>query len=98
MIQDIINSPVKIKKYRALMSDGSKIDFGLKGSSTYLDHKDKTKRNNYRARHLGNDRENYLIKNIIPSPSLLSYYLLWGPYSTLHQNFNYLNLLNQNQF
>ena len=30
MIQDIINSPVKTKKYRALMSDGSKIDFGLK--------------------------------------------------------------------
>ena len=61
MIKDIINSPLKNKKYRALMSDGSKIDFGLKGSSTYLDHKDKTKRNNYRARHLGNDRGNYLI-------------------------------------
>ena len=35
MIKDIINSPLKTKKYRALMSDGSKIDFGLKGSSTY---------------------------------------------------------------
>ena len=93
MIKDIINSPLKTKKYRALMSDGSKIDFGLKGSSTYLDHKDKTKRNNYRARHLGNDRENYLIKNIIPSPALLSDYLLWGPYTTLHQNINYLNEL-----
>ena len=65
MIKDIINSPVKTKKFRAIMSDNRKIDFGLKGSSTYLDHKDKTKRNNYRARHLRNDRENYLIKNII---------------------------------
>ena len=46
MIKDIINSPLKNKKYRAIMSDGSKIDFGLKSSSTYLDHKDKTKRNN----------------------------------------------------
>ena len=93
MIKDIINSPVKTKKYRALMSDGSTIAFGLKSSSTYLDHKDKTKRNNYRARHLGNDREYYLIKNNIPSPALLSYYLLWGPYTTLHQNINYLNEL-----
>ena len=32
MIKDIINSPLKTKKYRALMSDGSEIDFGLKGS------------------------------------------------------------------
>jgi len=93
MIKDIINSPVKNKKYRAIMSDGSKIDFGLKSSITYLDHKYKTKRNNYRARHLGNDREYYLIKNNIPSPALLSYYLLWGPYTTLHQNINYLNEL-----
>lgn len=93
MIQDIINSPVKTKKYRALMSDGSKIDFGLKSSSTYLDHKDKTKRNNYRARHLGKNKEYYLIKNNIPSPALLSYYLLWGPYTSLHQNINYLNEL-----
>ena len=44
MIQEVINSPVKNKKYRAIMSDGSKIDFGLKGSSTYLDHKDEIKR------------------------------------------------------
>jgi hypothetical protein len=43
MIKDIINSPVKNKKYRAIMSDGSKIDFGLKSSITYLDHKDKKK-------------------------------------------------------
>ena len=93
MIKDIINYPLKNKKYRAIISDGSKIDFGLKSSITYLDHKDKTKRNNYRARHLGNDREYYLIKNNIPSPALLSYYLLWGPYTTLHQNINYLNEL-----
>ena len=91
MIQDIINSPVKTKKYRALMSDGSTIDFGLKSSSTYLDHKDKTKRNNYRVRHLANVREHYLIKNVIPSPALLSFYLLWGPYDNLHHNINYLN-------
>ena len=43
MIQEVIISPLKTKKYRAIMSDGSKIDFGLKGSSTFLDHHEKQK-------------------------------------------------------
>ncbi len=89
MIQEVISSPLKTKKYRAMVSDGSKIDFGLKGSSTYLDHKDETKRKNYRVRHLANNREHYLIKNAILSLALLSYYLLWGPYDNLHRNIQY---------
>jgi hypothetical protein len=93
MIQEVITSPLKTKKYRAIMSDGSKIDFGLKGSSTYLDHKDETKRTNYRVRHLANDKEHYLIKNVLPSPALLSFYLLWGPYTILDNNIKYLNEL-----
>ena len=93
MIQEVITSPLKTKKYRAIMSDGSKIDFGLKGSSTYLDHHDETKRNNYRVRHLANDKEHYRIKHLIPSPALLSYYLLWGNYETLDDNIKYLNKL-----
>ena len=91
MINVVITSPVKNKKYRAIMSDGSKIDFGLKGSSTYLDHKDETKRNKYRVRHLANDKEKSLIKSLIPSPTLLSYYLLWGLNSNLEYNIKYLN-------
>ena len=91
MIIKVVISPLKTKKYRAIMSDGSKIDFGLKGSSTYLDHKDETKRNNYRVRHLANNREHYLIKHLIPSPALLSFYLLWGPYVNIHHNIQYLN-------
>ncbi len=90
MIQEVIISPLKTKKYRAIMSDGSKIDFGLKGSSTYLDHHDKTKRHNYRVRHLANDREKYLIQNVIPSPALLSFYLLRNT-SNLEHNILYLN-------
>ncbi len=92
MIQEVIISPLKIKKYRAIMSDGSKIDFGLKGSSTFLDHHDKTKRHNYRVRHLANDREKYLIQNVIPSPALLSFYLLWNT-ENLEHNILYLNQL-----
>jgi hypothetical protein len=92
MIKEVITSPLKTKKYRAIMSDGSKIDFGLKGSSTFLDHHDKTKRHNYRVRHLANDREQYLIKNVIPSPALLSFYLLWNT-ENLEHNILYLNQL-----
>ncbi len=92
MIQEVIISPLKTKKYRAIMSVGSKIDFGLKGSSTYLDHHDKTKRHNYRVRHLANDREKYLIQNVIPSPALLSFYLLWNT-ENLEHNILYLNQL-----
>ena len=92
MIQEVISSPLKTKKYRAIMSDGSKIDFGLKGSSTYLDHHDDKKRHNYRVRHLENDREQYLIKNVIPSPALLSFYLLWNT-GNLEHNIKYLNEL-----
>ena len=42
---------------------------------------------------MGNKTENHLIKNLIPSPSLLSYYILWGPHTNIHQNIKYLNNL-----
>jgi hypothetical protein len=48
---------VKNKKYRVIMSVGFKIYFGLKGSSTYLDHKDDAKRLAYHARHYAKKRE-----------------------------------------
>ena len=92
MIQEVISSPLKTKKYRAIMSDGSKIDFVSRNSQTYLDYKDETKRNNYRVRHLANDREHYLIQNVIPSPALLSFYLLWNT-GNLEHNIRYLNEL-----
>ena len=37
-IIELIESPLKDKKYRAIINDGSHYDFGLKGSKTYLDH------------------------------------------------------------
>jgi hypothetical protein len=50
-------------------------------------------RDNYRKRHLGNKIESNLINNLIMSPSLLSYYLLWGPYTELDENIKFLNNL-----
>ena len=93
MILLTTNSPKKNKKYRAYINDGQYIDFGLKSSSTYLDHKDISKRDNYRKLHLENKMENHLIKNLISSPSLLSYYLLWGPHTHIDDNIKYLNNL-----
>ena len=93
MIRQITDSPIKNKKYRAYIDNGKYYDFGLKGSSTYLDHKNIKIRDNYRKRHLGNKAENNLINNLIMSPSLLSYYLLWGPYTELDENIKFLNNL-----
>lgn len=90
-ITEIIDSPLENKKYRAFTNDGKHYDFGLKGSKTYLDHNNKYLRENYRKRHLANEKEYYLIDNAIMSPALLSYYLLWGNYIKLEDNIQQLN-------
>lgn len=90
-IIEIIDSPLKNKKYRAKINDGSHYDFGSKGSKTYLDHNNQYLRDNYRKRHLANEKEYDLIDNAIMSPALLSYYLLWGNYKKLEDNIKELN-------
>ena len=90
-ITEIIDSPLENKKYRAFTNDGKHYDFGLKGSKTYLDHNNQYLRENYRKRHLANEKEYYLIDNAIMSPALLSYYLLWGNYIKLEDNIQQLN-------
>jgi len=88
----ITESPRLFKKYRVYLNDGTYYDFGLDKSQTYLDHKDMTIRQNYRARHyLGKEKE--LIDTLTPSPSLFSYYLLWGDNTDLIKNIEYLNSL-----
>ena len=89
-IIDVIDSPRKGKKYRAIFDDESYIDFGLLGSSTFLDHKSLKKRHNYWARHYGNDTERELLNWVIPSPSVLSAFLLWNK-PTLEESIKDLN-------
>lgn len=94
----IINSPRKNKRFRIIMDDNTYYDFGLLGGQTYIDHKDKIKRDNYIKRHYNNPLEKYLIDNLIYSPSLFSMYLLWGPFTNINDNLNYLNkLLSKNK-
>ena len=90
-ITEVKESPLENKKYRAYTNDGKHYDFGLKGSKTYLDHHNQFLRENYRKRHLSNEKEYYLIYNAIMSPALLSYYISWGNYKKLEDNIQQLN-------
>jgi hypothetical protein len=95
MIVDIIPSPVKHKRFRAyiIRRNGRTeyYDFGLDGAKTYIDGRTEQERANYIARHLGNKTEEQLITNLVPSPSVLSRYLLWGRSRDLQANVKYLN-------
>jgi len=92
----IEQSPIKHKRLRAYLEDGSFVDFGLKNDdgsygSTYIDHKDSEIQYRYWVRHYGNKTERHLIDNMIMSPSLLSAYILWGPYTSIKKNVEWLN-------
>lgn len=81
------------KRFTAVLDNGKRIHFGLKGGQTYLEHKDKVKRFNYWKRHFGNDKERKLIQNLVPSPALLSAMILWGNSTDVDKNVEYLNQL-----
>lgn len=97
-IRSVYTSPLKTKRFRAEVEtrDGLRtIDFGLKGAYTYLDGADKTVRENYWKRHLGNPTEHRLIRRLVMSPSLLSAYLIWGQSRNVHTNVRVLNRMLQ---
>jgi hypothetical protein len=87
------HSQVKNKRFRVLLDNNKHYDFGLDIGETYIDHKDKLKRDNYRKRHYNSIKEQPYIKNLIPSPALFSYYLLWGESTSIQQNIKMLNKL-----
>ncbi len=72
----------KNKRFVAIFNDGDKVHFGFKGGSTYIDHKDKEKRKNYRARHEVNEKQCY---NDPKRPATLSRFILWGEATNLNQ-------------
>jgi len=83
-------SKTKGKKYTAILNDGKKINFGSDVSTTYVEGASKEKKESYIKRHLGNDVERNRINNLILSPALLSYYLLWNT-NNLEENIKILN-------
>ena len=92
-VVDISPSEVKGKRYTVTLNNGKKYNFGLDTGQTYIDHHDWTKRTNYRRRHYASPKEKPLLESLTPSPAVLSYYLLWGPYRDLQENIKYLNRL-----
>jgi hypothetical protein len=88
------DSQLKSKRFRIYLDNNKHYDFGLKDKhETYIDHKDKVRRDNYRRRHYNSIKEQPYIQNLIPSPALFSYYLLWGDSSSINQNIKTLNKL-----
>lgn len=88
-IVELLPSQLPTKRFKIVLNiDGHDytFNFGQEGSSTYIDHGDKTKRENYRRRHYANKTERHRIDNLIPSPSLFSMKLLWGDKTDLLDN------------
>lgn len=85
------------KRFKVILDNGEEYHFGQVFADdshpiTYVDGATKEKRNNYLKRHFANKIEANLIQNLIPSPSLFSYYLLWNT-NSLNENVNILNKL-----
>ena len=91
VIEKLIESPRKNKRYRVILSDDSHFDFGLEGATTFIDGASDLTKQNYWKRHLGNKTEANSINNYIPSPALFSAYLLWGDSRDIHKNVKQLN-------
>jgi hypothetical protein len=71
-LRDIVESPRKNKKYRAIMKNGSYVDYGAVGMSDYLQHKDEARRMRFHQRFQNNKGYND------PTSGLFfSRYLLW---------------------
>jgi hypothetical protein len=98
MIIKLTSSPLANKRMRAEVEtpNGIKvIDFGFKGKNgygyTYVDGASVDAKRNYLNRHLANATEKVLIKNLVPSASLLSAYILWGETRNIAANVKHLN-------
>ena len=93
MIVKIEYSKLKNKRFRVTMDDGDTYDFGAPEPNTFIDHHSTTRKELYWNRHLGNKTEKILITNLIPSPATFSFWLLWGPHTSLKKNIENLNNL-----
>ena len=69
----------KGKRFMAEIN-GKVIHFGAKNGSTYLEHKDKIKRENYLKRHKVNEDWTKI------NPASLSRFILWGDSTNINDN------------
>ena len=93
-ILDVEEQQGKPKRFKLIMSEHGKIkkyQFGQPNGTTYIDGATNQVRDNYRKRHLANKTEYHRISNLIPSPALFSYYILWGNSQDIIKNIHALN-------
>jgi len=90
MYMELYLSNKKNKRY-VIVFNNKKYHFGQSGSHTYIDGATDLERDNYRKRHYANKTEKYNIDNLIHSPSLFAYYILWGESHDIHKNLKSLN-------
>lgn len=76
------------KRLRAIFDDGKAVDFGSRGSRTYVDHGDADKRRAYLARHRAVPGEDH---SKLKTPGALSAGILWGPSTSLRENIRRYN-------
>ena len=88
MLLEVIKSNRKNKKFIAVFSNNSKIQFGLDSGSTYIDHHNILKRFNYLKRHEVNENWDDPYK-----AETLNAYLLWGNNKTLKENIKDFNIV-----
>ena len=90
----VVEARGKDKRLKAIFKDkeGKEKDvyFGAKGGNTYIDHKDKEKRENYIKRHSMNPLEKKYLnkKEYATKPANLAMDILWGPSTSLKKNIN----------
>lgn len=92
MIKELYYSLTPNKRFRAVVHTKQgirNIDFGQRGGFTYIDGATEETRKNYRLRHY--PLEKRFINNLILSPALLSWYILWGESRDLKTNVFALN-------
>lgn len=70
----IVPSKTMTKRFTAEFEDGTRVNFGARGGSTYIDHHDKKKQINYLARHKATGMEDW---NDPKTAGALARWLLW---------------------
>ena len=81
---DYIKRSTRKGKKWMVRVDGRLVHFGAAGMSDYTIHHDKERRRRYSIRH---KNDNIHDEN---KPGFWSYWLLWGPYTDIQKNFNYI--------
>lgn len=90
-LDSITTSTRPNKRFTAVFDiDGKQktVHFGDVSMNTYIDHGDKKRRSAYWSRHRKD-----LLTNDATKPGYLSFYLLWGPSTSLKNNITYYKKL-----